>query len=188
MSETSLFHDGASISSGGSINLFLFSRKSCPTFGNPVDCNTPGFPCPSSFPGVCPSSCQLIQWCHPTISFSVVPFSSLPSILPASKSFPMNRLFPSGHSIGASAAASVLRMNIPGWFPSGLTGLISFWLKNLLQNHNSKPSSLWHVAFFMIQLSHPYMTAGKTTALTIWTLTNLTLKRLSPEFCHVDQY
>ena len=130
MSETSLFHDGASISSGGSINLFLFSHKSCPTFGNPVDCNTPGFPCPSSFPGVCPSSCQLIQWCHPTFSFSVVPFSSLPLIFPSIGVFSNElALLISDQSTGPSASAPVLPMIIPGWLPLGLTGLISFWLK-----------------------------------------------------------
>ena len=129
------------------------------------------------------------RWCHPTISFSVVPFSSPSLIFPSIRVFAKELALPiSGQSTGASASASVLPMNIPGWFPLGLTGLISFWFKNLLQHHNSKASILWHSAFFMIQLSHPYMTAGKTTALTIWTLTKLILKRLCPDFCHVDQY
>ena len=128
------------------------------------------------------------RWCHPTISFSVVPFSSLPLIFPSIRVFSNELALPiSGQSIGALASASVLPVTIPGCFLLGLPGLI-FWLKNLLQHHNSKPSILWHLAFFMIQLSHPYMTAGKTTALTIWTLPNLKLKRLSPDFCHVDQY
>ena len=76
--------------------------------------------CPSPAPRVCSNSC------HPTVSSSVAPFSSCPQSFPASGSFPMSWLFPSGgQSIGASALASVLPMNIQGWFPLGLTGLIS---------------------------------------------------------------
>ena len=70
-----------------------------------------------------------------------------------------------GHSIGASASASVLPMNIQDWFLLGWTGLRGT-LSSLLQQHNSKASFLWHSAFFMVQLSHPYMTFGKTIALT----------------------
>ena len=230
-------------------------------------------PCASLSPGVCPSG----QWYHPTISSSVVPFSSWPQSFPASGSFPVSQLFTSGgQSTGASASASVLPINIQGWFPLGLTsfqfssvtqscltlcdpmdcstpglpdlrhswsllklmstelvmpfnhlvlchprllppsvfptirvfsnesalhirwpmywsfsfsispsnqysGLISFridWFdilavqrtfKSLLQHHNSKASILRCSAFFMVQLSHPYMTTGKTIALTRWT-------------------
>ena len=110
---------------------------------------------------------------HPNISFSDAPFSSGTQSFPASGSFPMSQLFPSGgQSIGASSSASVL--------PSEYSGLISFkinWfallafqgiLKNLLQHHSaSKASVLRRSAFFMIQLSHLYMTTGKTVALTI---------------------
>ena len=81
-------------------------------------------PCPSS-PGVCSNSCQLSQWCHPTILSSVIPFSTclLSSIMESS--FPWSWLFPSGgQSIGTSASASVLPMNIQGWFPLGWTGLL----------------------------------------------------------------
>ena len=85
-------------------------------------------PCPST-PRVCSNSCPLSQWCHPTISISVVPSSRLPSF-PASGSFPVSWLFASvGQSIGASASASVLPMNIQDWFPLGLTGLISLQFK-----------------------------------------------------------
>ena len=78
-------------------------------------------PCPSPSPRACSNSCPLSQWCHPTISSSVVPFSRLQSF-PASGSFQMSRLFPSGgQSIGASASASVPPMNIQGWFPLGWT-------------------------------------------------------------------
>ena len=82
-------------------------------------------PCPSLSPGVYSHSCPLSQWFHPTILFSVMSFSCPQSFL-ASGSFPMSQLFSSGgQSIGASASISVLPMNIQGWFPWGLTGLIS---------------------------------------------------------------
>ena len=82
-------------------------------------------PCPSPTPRAYSSSCLLSQWCHPTISSSVIPFSSLLQSFPASGSFQMTQFFASsGQSIGISASASVLPMNIQGWFPSGLTGLI----------------------------------------------------------------
>ena len=91
----------------------------------------PRLPCPSLSPGVCSNSCPLSQWCQPTISSSVVPFSCLQSF-PASGSFQMSQFFTwSSQSIGASASASVLPMNIQGWFPLGLTGLISFQSKGL---------------------------------------------------------
>ena len=80
-------------------------------------------PCPSLSPRACSNSCQLSQWHHPTISSFVTPFSSCPQSFPASGSFPMSQLFTSsGQRIGASA--SVLPMNIQGWFPLVLTGLI----------------------------------------------------------------
>ena len=89
-------------------------------------------PCPSPSPGTCSNSCPLIQWCHPTISSSVVPFSFRLQSFPASGSFLMSQLFaPGGQSIGASASASVLPMNIQDWFPSGLTGLISLQSREL---------------------------------------------------------
>ena len=89
-------------------------------------------PCPSQSPGVCSNLCPLSQWCHPTISSSVTPFSSCPPSFPASGSFPLSQLFPwGGQSIGASASASVLPMNIQGWFPLELTGLISLQSKGL---------------------------------------------------------
>ena len=75
-------------------------------------------PCPSPSPGVCSNSCPLSRWCHPTISSSAIPFSSCLPSFPASGSFPMSRLFASdGRSTGGSASASVLPMNIQGWFP-----------------------------------------------------------------------
>jgi len=87
-------------------------------------------PCPSPTPGTCSNSCPSSRWCHPTISSSVIPFFSSPQSFPASGSFPISQFFaPSGQSIGASA--SVLPMNIQGWFPFGLTGLISLQSKGL---------------------------------------------------------
>ena len=89
-------------------------------------------PCPSSTPRVYPNSCPLNWWCHPTISSSVIPFSSCRQSFPASGSFPMIQLSESGsQSVGAWASASVLPMNIQGWFPLGLTGLISLLSKRL---------------------------------------------------------
>ena len=121
-------------------------------------------------PGVYSNSCPLSWWCHTTISSSVVPFSSRLQSFPVPGSFPMNQFFTSGgRSIGISASSSVLPMNIQDWFPLGWTGWISLQSKSLLQQHSSKPSILQCSAFFMVQLSHPYMNTGKTIALTRWT-------------------
>ena len=89
-------------------------------------------PCPSPSPRACSNSCPLSQWCHPTISSSVIPFSSHLQSFPTSGSFPMSWLLTSGgQSIGASASASVLPMNIKGWFPLEWTGWISLQSKGL---------------------------------------------------------
>ena len=136
------------------------------------------FPCSSLSLGVCSNSCPLSQWCHPDILSSVVPFSSCPQSFPASRSFPMGQLFIlSGQNIGASALASVLPMNNQGWLSKGSQRRIDCFdlfdvqgtLKSLLQHHSSKASTLWCSAYFMVQLSNPYMTTGKTIVLTIWT-------------------
>ena len=130
-------------------------------------------PCTSPTPRAWSNSCPLTQWCHPTISSSVVPFPSCLQSFPASGSFPMSQFFTSGgQSIGASVSASVLPMNIQDWFPLGWTGWISLQSKgvsSLLQHHSSKASILRHLAFFIVQLSHPYVTNRKTIALTRWT-------------------
>ena len=87
-------------------------------------------PCPSSTPGVYPNSCPLSQWCYPTISFSVVPFSFCLQSFPASGSFQRSRLFKLGsQSIGVSASTSVLPMNTQDWSPLGWTGWISLQSK-----------------------------------------------------------
>ena len=127
-------------------------------------------PCPSQTPGVYPNSCPVSWWCHPAISSSLVPFFSCPQSLPASGSFPMNQLFAwGGQSIGVSASASVLPMNTQDWSPLGWNSWISLQskgLSSLLQRHSSKASIFHCSAFFTVQLSHSYMTTGKTIALT----------------------
>ena len=111
-------------------------------------------PCSSLSPGVCLNSCPLSRWCHPAILSSVSPFSYCPQSFPESGSFPTSWLFTSGvQSIGASVSASVLPMNVQGWFPLRLTGLIFLQSKghskSLLQHHNLKhqfsgtKTSLW---------------------------------------------
>ena len=131
----------------------------------------PRLPCPSLSPRVCLNSCLLSRWCHPAISSSVTPFSSCPQSFLASGSFPMSRLCISGgQSIGTSASASVLPVNIQGWFPLGLSGLISLPSKGLSKVFSS--TTTWKLqcsTFFTVQLSHPHMTTGKTIALTRWT-------------------
>ena len=152
-------------------NYFCFSLiKSCPTL-RPHGLQHAGLPCPSLSPEVCSNSCSLSRWHHITIASSVVHFSSCLQSFPALGSFPISWLFTSGgQSIGAST--SVVLMNIQGWFPLGLTGLISLQskgLSSLLQNHDSKALILWCSALFIVGLFHPYMIIGKTVALTIRT-------------------
>ena len=106
-------------------------------------------PCDSLLPRVCSNSCPLSWWCHPTVSPSVIPFYHLQSF-PASGSFQMRQLFTTvGQSIGTSA--SVLTMNIQGWFPLGLTGLISLQSKGLSKVFSS--IIIWKYKFFGMQLS-----------------------------------
>ena len=108
-------------------------------------------PCPSPSPGVSSNSCPLSRWCHPIISSSVALFFSLLSF-PASGSFPRSQFFASGgQSIGASASASVLPMNIQDWFPLGLTGLISLQSKGHSRFFSS--TEIWKHQFFSAQLS-----------------------------------
>ena len=130
--------------------------------------------CPSLSPGVCSNSCPLSPWCHPTISSSVAP-SSPPALKtsPPSGYFQMGWLFTSGGQ-NIVASATLLPMNIQDWFPLGLTGLISSLSKGLSRVFSNitvqKGSILRGSAFFTVQLSHPYMTTGKTIVLTKWTV------------------
>ena len=132
-------------------------------------------PCPSPSPGACSNSCPLSQWCHPLILCHLLLL--LPSIFPRVMVF-LNELALQNRwpNYWSSASSSVLPVKIQYWFPLGLTGLISLPSKELsrvfsnttVQKHQA--SILWRSAFFMVQLSHPYMTTGKTMALTRRTL------------------
>ena len=104
---------------------FSSVAQSCPTL-RPHELQHARPPCPSPSPRVYPNPCPLSWWCHPTISSTVIPFSSCPQSFPASGSFQMSQLFASGgQSIGVSASTSVLPMNTQDWFPLGWTGWIS---------------------------------------------------------------
>ena len=126
---------------------------------------------PSPTPRVYSNSCPLSQWCHPTISSSVIRFYSCLQYFQASGSFQMSQFFPSGdQSTGVSASASVLPTNTQDWSPLGWTGWISLQSKGLSKVFSSttvqKDQFFVFSAFFIVQLSHPYMTTGKTIALT----------------------
>ena len=163
----------------GTFEVWFFIRSvqfSCSVVSNslrPHGLQHARLSCPSPTPGACSNSWPSSWWCHPTISSSLVPFSSCHQSFLASGSFPVSQFFASGgQSIGASVSIS---------HSNEYSGLISFridWLdllagqgtlKSLLQHHSSKASILQHSAFFMVQLSHPCMTIGKTIALTKWT-------------------
>ena len=154
----------------------------CPTL-RPHGLQHTMLPCPSLSPWVCWNSCPLSWWYHPTVSSSVVPFSSWPQSFPASGSFQMSWLFESGgQSIGASASAPVLPISIQGWFPLGLIGLISFLSKGLSWVFSS--ITVWKHQFFSTQPSlwsnsHIlYMTAVKTMTLTIRTFVSKVMSLL----------
>ena len=124
-------------------------------------------PCPSPTPGVYSDSCPLSQWWHPTISSSVVPCSSCLQSFPASESFQMSRFFAScGQSIGVSA--SFLPKNIQDWFSLGWTAWISLQFKGLstVFSNTTVQKHQFFSPFFIVELSHPYITTGKTIALT----------------------
>ena len=130
-------------------------------------------PCPIPSSRACSNSCLLSRWCHETVSYSVIPFSSCLQSFLASESFLMSWLFTSdGQNIGASASPSVLPVNIWDWFPIGLTGLISFQTKGFSRVFSSTTvhkHQFLYLAFFMVQLSYPSMTSGKTMSFTRWT-------------------
>ena len=111
-----------------------------------------GVSCPSPTPEACSDSCPSSQWCHPTMSSSVVPFSSCLQSFPASESFPISQSFISGgQRIGASASASVLPMNIQDWSHLGWTGWISLQSKGLSRIFSN--TTVWKHQFFSVQLS-----------------------------------
>ena len=125
-------------------------------------------PCSSLSPRVCSDSCTLTQWCYLITCLLSFPSPAL-SLSQHQGLFQGVRIFTSGGQIiGASVSAPVHPMNLQGWLPLEWTGWISLQtLKSLLQQHSSKASILRHSAFFIVQLSHPYMTSGKTIAL-VW--------------------
>ena len=105
------------------VNLVQFSRSVVSDSLRPHESQHSSPPCPSPTPGVYPNPCPLSWWCHPTISSSVVPFSSCLKSFQVSGSFQMSKFFTSGgQSIGVSASTSVLPMNTQDWFPLGYTG------------------------------------------------------------------
>ena len=129
-------------------------------------------PCPSLSPGVCPSVCPSCRWCYPSIASSATLFFCL-QFFPASQPFPLSRLFTSS---GQSTRVSLQHQSFQRLFRTDFSRFE--WLdlltvketrKSLLWHHSLKASILWHSAFFMVQFSHPYMTTGKTRALTRWT-------------------
>ena len=131
-----------------------------------MDCSTPGLPVRHQLPEFTQTH---VHW----VGDAIQPSHPLLSPSPALNLSQHQGLFTSGGlSIGAPASASVLPMNIQDWFPLGLPGWISLQSKELsrvLQHHSSKVLILWHSAFFMVQLLHPYITTGTTIALTRWT-------------------
>ena len=123
----------------------------CPTL-QPHGLQHARLPCPSSTPRVYSNSCPLSRWCHPTISSSVVPFSSRLQSFPASGSFQMSQFFTSGgQCIGVSASTSFLPMNIRDWFPLGWTGWISLQSKGLSRVFSN--TTVQKHQFFSTQLS-----------------------------------
>ena len=123
----------------------------CPTLGDPMNCSMPGLPVHHQLSEFT-HSCPLSQWCHATISSSVVPFSSYLQSFPPSGSFPMSQFFASGgQSIGVSASASVLPVNILDWFPLGWTGWISLQSKGLSRVFSN--TKVQKHQFFSAQLS-----------------------------------
>ena len=128
---------------------FSSVSQSCLTLCDPMNCSTPGLPIHQQLPE---STQTHVHWCHPTISSSVVPFSSCPQSFPASGCFPMSWLFPSGsQNFRASASPSVLSMTIQDWFPLRLTCLISLQSKELSRVFSS--TTIWKHQFFGAQPS-----------------------------------
>ena len=159
---------------------FSSVAQSGPTLCNPMDCSTPGLLVHHQL-RVCSNSCPFIQWCHPTISSSVVPFSSH---LQLSQHQGVSQWVSSMHQV-----AKVLQFQLQHQSFQWIFGLISFrmdWLdlltvqgtlKSLLQHHSSEASVLWcsalsitssALSLVLVQLAHPYRTTGKTIALTVW--------------------
>ena len=156
------------------LSSFQFSHSVVSDSLQPYESQPARPPCPPPTPGVHSDLCLSSQWYHPAISSSVIPFSFCPQSLPASGSFPMNQLFTSGgQSIGVSDFNIIPSNEHPGLIPFRMDWLdllaVQGTLQSWLQHHSSKASIFQCSAFFIGQLSHPYMTTGKTIALTRWT-------------------
>ena len=140
-----------------------------------MDCNTPGFLI-LHYPGIYSNLCPLSQWCHPTISSSVTPFSSCPQTFPASRSFPRSQLFTSGSQI-IGASTSVLPVNIQDWFPLGLAGLISLLSKELSRVFST---TIWKHQLFSSQpslWSNSHICTWLLEVLQLWLYRSLSAKR-----------
>ena len=132
--------------------LLFFSQSVVFDYLRPCGLQHTRLPCPSPSPGAWSNSCPLSQWCHPTISSSVIPFSSCLQSSPVSGSFLMSQLFASGgQSITASASASVPPMNIQGWFPLGWSGWIFLQSTGLSRVYSR--TTVWKHQFFSSQFS-----------------------------------
>ena len=145
------------------LSLVQFSCSVASNSSQPHESQHARPPCPSPTPGVYPNSCPSSRWWNPAISFSVTPFSSCPQPLPASGFFPPLRMrWPKYWSFSFSISPS---NEHPGLISLRMDWLdllaVQGTLKSLLQHHSSKASVIWCSAFFMVQLSHPYMTTGK---------------------------
>ena len=168
--------------------LYLFSSvqfssvaQSCPTLCNPMNCSTPGLPVHHQLPEFTQTH---VHWVGDAIqpSHPVIPFSSCPQSLPASESFPTSQLFAwGGQSIGVSALASFLPKNTQGWSPSEWTGWISLQSKGLskvFSNTTAQKHQFFGAQPSSQSNSHPYMTTGKTIALTRWTFVGKVISML----------
>ena len=163
---------------------FSSVAQSCPILCNPMDCSTLGFPVLYCLPEFVPTH---VHWVGDAIQPSHPLLSPSPPALNLPQHQGLFKWVSSSHqvakSIGVSASTSVLPMNTQDWFPLGWTGWNSLQsqgtLKSLLQHHSSKASVLQPSAFFIVLLSHPYMTTGKTIALTRWTLVGKVMSLLS---------
>ena len=160
--------------SGLSRRLLLFSRSVTSNSLRPHGLQHTQLPCPSPAPGTCSNSCPVSQWCHPTHLILCFPLLLLPSIFPSIRFFSNNlalcirwpKYWSFSFSISPSNEYSVLiSFRIDLFDLSAVQGT----LQSLLQHHSLKASVLRHSAFFIVQLSHPYMTTGKTIVLTIQT-------------------
>ena len=155
--------------------LVQFSRSVVSSSLRPHESQHSRPPCPSQTPGVYSNSCPLSRWYHPAISFTVFPFSSCPPIPPSIRVFSSEStllmMWPKYWSFNFSISPSNEHPRLISFRMDWLDLLaVQGTLKSLLQHHSSKASILRHSAFFTVQFSYPYMTTGKTIALTRWTL------------------